>query len=92
MDKITRDNWPEDWSKVPAWTEIDENIYEHFLNVLPPLMECGTFFQCSEPYTHEDDHGRWRGKYLSFLKHDGKFWYVGINFAGHFPAQEWRAS
>ena len=93
------DNWPEDWSKIPAWTEVDEDIYDHFLNVLPPLIMCGTFFQVSEPYTHEldiirigktsrEDRYRWRGKYMSFLKHDGKCWYVGINFAGHFPALE----
>lgn len=86
---ITHENWPENWSKVPAWTEVSEEIYNHFLDILPPLVMCGSFFQVSEPYSHEEDEkGRWRGKYMSFLKHDGKCWFVGINFAGHMPALE----
>ena len=83
MDKITHDNWPEDWSKVPAWTEVDEEVYEHFFNCLTPISWKGAYFQCSEPYTHEpNEMGRWRAKYLTFTKKDGKCWYLGILFEG----------
>ena len=86
MDKITKDNWPESWGKVPAWTEIDEDVYNHFLNVLPPLnynYPC-PYFQCSEPYSHEENVGLWRGKYLTFTKQDSKCWFLGINFSGQY--------
>jgi hypothetical protein len=84
MDKITHDNWPEDWSKVPAWTEVSEDVYDHFLNVLPPLCWFGNYFQCSEPYSHEESVGLWRGKYLTFTKQGGNCWFLGIQFAGHY--------
>ena len=43
----------------------------------------GDYFQCSEPYTHEpNEMGRWRAKYLTFTKKDGKGWYLGILFEG----------
>ena len=90
-EKITRENWPEDWSKVPAWTEISEEIYEHFLNVLPPLGCWGNgYFQCSEPYSHEELNGRVCGKYMTFTKRDGTYWYLGIQFKGGFPNWEGR--
>jgi hypothetical protein len=90
MDKITRDNWPESWGRVSAWTEVSEEIYEHFLNVLPPLnysYPC-PYFQCSEPYSHGDNNGKWQGKYLTFTKQDGKCWFLGINFPGQYPKKE----
>lgn len=101
MEKITKDNWPESWGRVPAWTEVSEEIYEHFLNVLPPLnysYPC-PYFQCSEPYSHEyqmirvgdtpkEDRFRWRGKYLTFSKQDGKCWFLGVNFSGEYPEKE----
>ena len=93
-EKITKNNWPESWAKVPTWTEIDEEIYEHFLNVLPPIsfgswdsLKTG-YFQCSEPYSHEEYRGKWQGKYLTFYKREGTFWFLGIQFKGHMP--DWR--
>ena len=83
--KITKDNWPENWSIIPEWTEISEEVYDHFLNVLPPRNWCGSYFQCSEPYSHEEYDGRWLGKYMSFLKKDGKCWYLGIQFPFYKP-------
>ena len=87
---ITKDNWPENWGKVPAWTEVSEEVYDHFFNVLPLLTWCGGYFQCSEPYSHEamfpgSENPRVRGKYLTFTKKDGKYWFLGIQFAGHYP-------
>ena len=84
---ITKDSWPENWGKVPAWTEISGELYDHFLNVLPPLTVVGSYFQCSEPYSHEEMYpgGRLHGKYMTFVKKDGRCWYLGIQFAGHYP-------
>lgn len=86
MDKITRENWPENWSKVPEWTEVDEEVYEYFFNVLPPRYMCGFMFQAGEPYDHADNCGKWQGRYLTFVKRDGKCWFNGINFPGHYNA------
>ena len=84
---ITKTNWPENWSVIPAWTEISDDVYDHFLNVLPPINWVGSYFQCSEPYTHEEKHpgSGLFGKYLTFVKKDGKCWFLGIQFAGHYP-------
>ena len=85
---ITKDTWPESWAAVPAWTEVDEDIYYHFLNVLPPLVWVGSYFQVSEPYSHEVVGDRWRGRYLTFIKKDGKCWFLGIQLEGHYPMKE----
>ena len=86
---ISRSDWPQDWSAVPAWTECSEEVYEHFLNVLDPIEWCGGYFQCCEPYTHElHASGRWKAKYLTFTKQDGKCWFLGIQFRGDYPAKE----
>ena len=84
MEKITTNNWPGNWDLVPAWTEISEEVYEHFLNVLPPLCWRGGYFQCSEPYCHEGGKGR----YLTFIKKDGTYWFLGIQFYGQVPNPE----
>ena len=104
-EKITLGNWPEDWSKIPTWTEISEEVYEHFLNVLPPIsfgswdsLKTG-YFQCSEPYSSErqlvrvgnkpsEDRYCWRGKYMTFTKREGTYWFLGIQFKGGFP--DWK--
>ena len=78
---ITRENWPEDWSRVPDVTEIAEEVYDHFLNVLPPLCWHGSYFQCSEPYTHENG----KPMFLTFGKKDGRCYYLGIHFYGQQP-------
>ena len=84
---ITKENWPEAWSQVPAWTEVSEEVYGHFFNVLPPRNWTGSYFQCSEPYSHDEKYpgGPLCGRYLTFVKKDGRCWYLGIQFAGHYP-------
>lgn len=85
---ITCNNWPKRWEEVPAWTEIDEEVYNHFLNVLPPLCWNDSYFQCSEPFDFaKDENGRFGGLYLTFDKRDGKFFYLGINFRGQRPKE-----
>lgn len=87
MEKITSENWPENWAKIPAWTEISEGVYEDFLNVLPPICWRGGYFQCSEPY----DHIAGKARFMTFTKINGSYWYLGIQFFGQVPNQEGRA-
>lgn len=82
---ITVDTWPESWGTVPAWTEVSEEVYNYFLNVLSPLRWRGGYFQNSEPYSHGQNGKFWCGKYLTFTKADGKYWFLGIQFPGCFP-------
>ena len=69
--------------------EVTEEVYNHFLNCMPPigLRECQGYsagFQVGEPYQHRTDlrTGRWRGMYATFTSGNGKYFYQGINFPG----------
>ncbi len=68
--------------------EVDEQIYNNFLNILPPIGLKGgqgfsAGFQVSEPYCHrEDKNGKWRAKYMTFIKKNNKYYYMGLNFQG----------
>lgn len=84
---MTRETMPENgWSDVTPGTEITEELYEGMYNVLPPIdlrmsPYCG--FQVSEPYTHEqDEKGRYRAMYMTFVTVGGRYYYAGINFGG----------
>ena len=85
---ITKDTWPESWANVPEWEEVSEEVYDHFLNVLPPLVWRGSYFQIGEPYSHEVIDGKWRGRYLTFTKEGGKCWFLGIQLKGYYPKKE----
>ena len=74
------------WSKVAPGTEITEELYEDMLNVMPPIYlrrspYCG--FQVGEAYTHEqDEQGRFRPMFMTFVTVGGRYYYAGINFGG----------
>ena len=86
MEKITHENWPESWQDVPSFTEISEDVYTDMLNVLPPVHlrqspYCG--FQMGQPLDYaEDENGRWRARFLTFVHVGGRCFYAGINFGG----------
>ena len=82
---ITRESWPEDWSKVDPWTEISEEVYNHFLNVLPPVGLHGAYFQCSEPHDHQLVGKILKARYLTFVRIGLKYYYIGIQFVGEIP-------
>ena len=86
---ITRESWPEDWSKVEPWTEISPEVYNHFLNVLMPISHRGAYFQCSEPYDHQlygkPPYRYWKKRFLTFTKIGRKYYYLGIQFLGEIP-------
>ena len=75
---ITCNNWPKRWEEVPAWTEIDEEVYNHFLNTLPPAYWNRTVLQAGEPWTH-DEHG---AVYITFVQVKGVWNFVGFFHAG----------
>lgn len=69
--------------------EITEEVYNHFLNCMPPIglrsgQGCAAGFQLGEPYCHRTDlrNGKWRGMYATFTSSSGRYFYQGINFPG----------
>lgn len=86
----------EDWQKQPCdialfvepFDEIDEELYDYFLSILPPksiknncgIIDCG--FQVNEPYDIVYFDGFGYNTYMTFGKRNGKFYYLGINVGG----------
>ena len=68
--------------------EIDEEFYEHFLNVsLPHTLNSNAKviagFQVSGPYSDGvDESGKTRALYLTFGMSEKKCYYLGLNFKG----------
>jgi hypothetical protein len=89
MDKVFS---LEDWKKhrgsfgdcVPAGSLVREDIFDYFLNVLPPVYWQRGIMQCSEPYSHrQDDQGRFRATFTTFQRvEDGLYRYCGHCFIG----------
>lgn len=48
---------------------VDEEMYEHFLNVMPPIVNTSHILQVSEPYDFVDG----KPTYMTFVKED-YFW------------------
>lgn len=78
-----------DISTASRGQEITEEVYNNFLNCLPPIGLKGgqgwyAGFQLGEPYCHRTDvrSGKWRGMYATFTSSEGRYYYQGINFAG----------
>lgn len=86
MDQITRDSWPEHWENVLPFTEVSEDIYNDMYNALPPIIlrnspYCG--FQMGEHQDHaEDETGKWRARFLTFVSIGKRYFFAGINFGG----------
>ena len=78
-----------DISTAKRGQEVSEEVYEHFLNIMPPISLNGgqgwpAGFQVGEPYCHRDDTrtGKWRPMFATFTSCGGRYFYQGINFAG----------
>ena len=54
--------------------EIDNELYEYALNVLPPQLYENGLLQTGEPYS-QDKSGHYT--YASYVEKDNKFWYLG---------------
>ena len=78
-----------DISTAQRGQEVSEEVYNHFLNIMPPISLNGgqgwfSGFQVGEPYCHRDDtrNGRWRPMFATFTSAGDRYFYQGINFAG----------
>lgn len=83
---ITTENWPNDFSTLPVGTEISEEVYYHFLDILPPFsLKKSLFagFQVSEPHSYQKtERGIYAPTYMTFVSRNGKYFYAGTNFHG----------
>lgn len=52
---------------------VDEEMYNHFLNVLPPLVNRSNFLQVSEPY----DYVEGKNTYCTFERENGVWVFKG---------------
>lgn len=53
--------------------KVDEEMYNHFLNILPPLIFTDSMLQVSEPY----DWVGSKNTYVTFILQDGYWTYMG---------------
>jgi hypothetical protein len=88
MSKIyTKADWTGDFGDcIPAGARIDEELYDHFLNVLPPRNWDDGYFQVPEALTSATDSetGKYRNLYSTFDVINGQCVYVGACFSkGH---------
>ena len=91
--RITLENWPDDWAAVPEWTPVSREVYDHFLNSVPPVSFRFDAFQAGEAYdAQEDGDGRWKNRYMTFADcgSDGKF-YLGLRFRNDYPEKDTEA-
>ena len=86
--RITLENWPEDWAAVPEWTPVSREVYDHFLNSVPPVDFQYDRFQAGEAYdTAVDSEGRHRNRYMTFgdCGNNGGCFYLGLRFRKDYP-------
>lgn len=57
---------------------VDEEMYLHFLNIMPPLIDLSNLLQTAEPY----DFVGGKATYLTFEKVDGQWTYRGNCYKG----------
>ena len=63
--------------------EVDQDVIDHFTDVLPPRSISAGYLQVGEPYSQEiDENGRYRATWATFLRKDGRWYYVGECFSG----------
>lgn len=75
--------------------EVSREVYEWFLNILPPINLKGgqgwpAGFQVGEPYCHRTDvrTDRWRAMYHTFTSSNGRYYFQGVNFAGEVDSRQ----
>jgi hypothetical protein len=63
--------------------DVDLEMYEYFLEIMPPRTIEKDLLQIGEPYSHKEDaNGKWRGTYMTLQKINGTWKYTGCRFAG----------
>ena len=93
MEIKTLDGWHE-YAKTHeknGWSDycqpgdrISEDVYDHFLDLLPPRTMRGGYFQVGEPSDSRKNPrtGRFASTYPTFLQKNGACFYMGDCFAG----------
>lgn len=63
---------------------VDNEMVEHFRNVLPPKTDSNYIVQGGEAYDHvlDDATNKYKGIYITFIKEDGNWIYKGYCFIG----------
>ena len=66
-----------------AGDEVDEETYNYFRDILPPVTLKQGYFQVGEPYSHvQDKNGQWRATFATFVFDGEKYYYLGHCFEG----------
>ena len=63
---------------------VTDDVYDNFLDILPPATMRRNLLQVGEPAAHEKDPetGNYRATYSTFVRTDGLWWYAGECFLG----------
>lgn len=63
--------------------EVDEDMVDYFINVVPPLVHFSSLIQVSEPFSSEKaDDGVYRNTFITFHREkDGHWHFAGACFA-----------
>ena len=64
--------------------KVTEDVYDNFLDIMPPATMRRNLLQVGEPAAHEKDPetGKYRATYLTFERVNGEWYYVGECFIG----------
>lgn len=84
-------NWKGDLGEyLQVGDEVDQEMVDYFINVLPPVTMNGECVQMGEPYDHrEDSEGRFRGRYSTLVSvgfSPNRRWF----YAGYCFGREWQ--
>ena len=62
---------------------VTDDVYDNFLNILPPATMSKNLLQVGEPANHVEDPqtGKYRPTYMTFTRVDGQWRYAGECFA-----------
>lgn len=72
-------NWEDDIEDyLTVGDEVDEEMVDHFLNILPPRTFEAYIVQCGEIA----DHYKGKATYLTFSKQSGRWIYCGHCYGG----------
>ena len=84
-----------DISTAERGQEVSEEVYNNFLNLMPPISLKGgqgwvAGFQVGEPYCHRMDSrsGKWKAMFATFTASGDRYFYHGINFAGEVDSRQ----
>jgi len=80
----THANWNCDLAEyLQVGNIVDVELVEYAFNCMPPITMNGEMVQMGEPYSHrEDETGKWRATWSTFVKTEFGWVYAGHCFKG----------